>query len=426
MEKTNNNKFWNRRITLLLVLLVLVALVVSISTVSKETAPTIDEYGNITRTYDQLLHYLDEEPKDLLEHRYESHIPSIIQEDIERMMNSEENISINYTDKNLESYIEISKDEDSTTGIEVTIYTAKDYTTCRYVSNHISFYKSKDCINVYGTWLGRYLDGYSINTKTSEFDFISIDTTVDLIGVNREFDTIRPFSKNATLCKNGNEFMLYRYGEQLGETATFPGGEIVDFNYYYILDDQNDLYYLYYCTSTEDAWIHFSLVDKNISQIDANEFNSNNFLRTEGGIKYPYYEKNGKRYVGVTNYNLERFYGQNLGIYNDELAPSNIDFKVTVVEISKPLASRIVFRCNKQSKLYDYDWFIRYYYNANDQELYEEERINGLDAELSTKLSDADIAEFDGKEITIEEIPNVISQLKQVYARYEDEARYYE
>lgn len=388
--------------------------------------PIIQKDGTITRTYDQLLPYLDEQPNDFLESRYESHIPSIIQEDIERMMNSEKDISIKYANNDIEYYIEISKSEDSPTGIEVTILNANEYATYRCVTDHISFYKNKDCINVYGTWLGRDLDGYSVNAKTSEFDFMSLDTTVDLPGVKDEFDIVRSFSKNATLCKSGNEFMLYRYGEKLGETVTFPGGEIVDFTYYYILDDQNDLYYLYYCTSTEDPWIHFSLVDKNISQIDADEFSFNNFLRTEGGLKYPCYEKNGKRYAGITNYNLERSYGQNFGIYNDEVAPTNIDFKVTVVEISKPLASRIVIRCGKQSSSSDYDWFIRYYYNANDQELYEEERINGLDAEISTKLSDADIAEFDGKEVTIEQISDVISQLKQVYARYEDEARYYE
>ena len=108
-RKQNNTAIW---VWLAIALLVAGA---SISKTSQKSRATVQD-GHITRSCEQLLKFLDQDPADITAQPYTEHIPKQIQQDIDAMLNSEEDLDIVYTaqgreviriEKNVEGYSEI-------------------------------------------------------------------------------------------------------------------------------------------------------------------------------------------------------------------------------------------------------------------------------------------------------------------------------
>lgn len=416
MRKDNceTKKTERRNITYLIILLVSIIAIVSIVLIRYYGNKVTISKGHITRTCKQVLRFLDEEP-DFTSNKYKSHIPRQIQKDIETMLNAKEDLDIIYTIEG-EEVIRIEKSDNSQSGIIVNIN--RDYGISDYVKNEISFYKNEDEIIVYGLPYNnsRGLERYGIDIKIGRtgFDYYCMD----LIGTEFEVQGTREYQSNMTLVISENNFMLYRLGEQVGETVEFPGGTIQKIDYHYIMGEDQTIYYLYFCSNLETPWIRLAKVDNDVvieedSYINANEF-----------VKYPIYYKNGKRYAGIANIELEKGYGQNYGGHIDEVSDVNIlDFEVEVIELTEEQTSKVVVQKKYQDRYTSteqYDWYLHYCYEAKGQTVYEEKRISGLDSYLTRIIPEERLNSFDGMEVSPKEVDEVINELKRIYEEYEN------
>ena len=269
------------------------------------------EDGHIIRSYNQIMKFLEDAPADIRSERYESTIPEIVQKDIEMMLQSDGKLDIMYVDSNKTSYIQIKKDDTSETGIKfVLVEKDNSYTEIELITN-VSMYKRGQSIVIYGSeFLCRSLEAYDIINGSIDSLYIG-DRCIDLYGTGLDYDVIETFDSEMTMVRNGNEFMFYRLGEQVGKTEYFPGGEITEFNYSYILDDKQDMYYLYYSCNPENLWIKFVKVDSNVSKVtdELIQMNINEYRH----IAFLIYEKNGSQYVGVSDADTECAYGVGYG-----------------------------------------------------------------------------------------------------------------
>lgn len=364
----------------------------------------------LRRPYSELLRSLDEAPEDISSKNYKSVIPKIVQKDIQKMLASNGELSILYYGK--QSSIQIEEDDE---GMVLTICKKNDYYSHEIkMIDNISMYKSGDSILIYGSknYARRYLDCYEVNEKS--VIRVSLENEyIDLYGAGIEYDEVRALEKEISLVNRGKDFMFYRLGKQVGKTERFPGGEITKYDYHYILDDNNDLYYLYYCAHPSNTWIKFIKVDSNISGI------TEEFMQSlDSRVKYPIYVKNGERYAGISNVDTEGAYGNNYGANYDTLDVSTFDFSITTVELKKDISSIILNRREADSFLHseEYDWYIRYNY-ANET-AYIEERINGLDSFLTTIIPEDEMKKYDGKKIKSDQLTDVIAELKQLYDKF--------
>lgn len=363
----------------------------------------------IKRPYSDLLKCSDEAPEDILSKNYESVIPKIVQKDIQKMLASNGELGILYYGE--QSTIQIEEDDEE---IVFTICTYDYYHHEIKMIDNISMYKSGDSILIYGStnYTHRYLDCFKVNEKSVIRESLE-NKYIDLYGTDIEYDKVRAFGKEMSLVNRGKDFMFYRLGKQVGKTERFPGGEITKYDYHYILDDNNDLYYLYYCAHPSNTWIKFIKVDSDISGITEEFMQS-----SDRGVEYPIYVKNGQRYAGISNVDTEKAYGNNYGANYDTLDVSTFDFSITTVELKKDISSIILNRREADSFLHveEYDWYIRYNY-ANET-AYIEERINGLDSFLTTIIPEDEMKKFDGKEVKSEQLTDVIAELKQLYDKF--------
>ena len=376
-------------------------------------AEITDDY--IKRPYSQLLRFLDEEPENISSEKYEEVIPNIVQKDIQKMLDSNGELSILYYGEDNYTYIKIWEDDEG-------IYFAvgdKEYSNDTYARGlkNVSMYKSGHKIIIFGSQYGRRLYAYEIENGLAGVSRKDLEQEyIDLCGANVDYEEVRYYGRDMILVKNGNDFMFYRFGEQVGKTEHFPGGEIKEINYDYILDNKNDLYYLYYCAHPDNAWIKFIKVDTKVSAI-TEEFIT---VPCDGNsVQYPIYEKNGKRYAGIANANTENAYGQNYGSRYDTLDVNTIDFNITTVELKADVSSITLNRREAPSSSISmeyYDWYIRY--NYADGTAYTEERINGLDSYLTKIIPEEEMQKFEGKEVKAEQLTDVINELKQLYDKF--------
>lgn len=373
----------------------------------------------IKRPYSQLLRVLDEAPADITKQPYEENFPDLVQEDIQRMLDADKDLKILYYGD--ETYIEISE---YVTGINVTISERAGFSPTSVMEN-ISMYKSGDSIFIYGGSSGerRISKSIEVNETSMDYDFLN-NSNMDLYGAtNVEYDNVLCYNEEMSLVRSGNDFMFYKLGKQVGETVSFPGGTIIDFNYHYILDDKKDLYYMYYNANPSNFWIKFIKVDTDVDEVLVEDEESVyammpyfNHYEDEISLVYPIYLKDGKRFTGISNVELEEAFGCNYGKHNyDTSDASAFNYDITVIELSEENVSSVILNL-EDSYVYDDGWYIRYNY-ANGT-VYIKERVNGLDSYLLKNIPKNEINKFDGKELKPEEIDSTIKELKLLYDKY--------
>ena len=364
--------------------------------------------GHITRTCEQLLEFLDEEPENIETKRYEPNIPKQIQQDIDTMLNSDEELDIIYTVEG-QVAIRIEKSKDAQSGIRVKI---SWYNSYYELNNNLSFYRNGNEIVVYGSEYdgNRYLKRYEIDTKSGYED--SKSYCVDLLGTQLEYQYIRCFQKDMSLVVSDNNFMFQCLGKQIGYVLPFPGGIIKEMNYHYITSENQTLYYLYFCSNKEAPWIRLVKVDDNVV------IEEKSYLKTDTYLQYQIYNKDGKRYAGISNFELEKGYGQNYGSNYEVVDVNTLNFNIEIIELTDEQVSKVVVkkRYEQESK---YDWYLLYCYEANGQTVYEEKRINGLDSYLTTIIPEERLSAFEGMEVSPTEAEEVIKELKEIYEEYE-------
>lgn len=394
------------------IIMLLAAVIVGLHEYKNPKAEITDNY--IKRPYSQLLKVLDEAPADITKQPYEETLPDLVREDIQRMLDSDGELEILYYGEKTSIKIFDYGDD-----IEVRLYDDSSYVSTSRLDGNISMYKSGDSILIYGSeYGGRSVDYcYKIDKESKDFE-MQKERHLDLYGTNIKYDEVDDNNVDMSLVRSGNDFMFYRLGKQVGEKVHFPGGDIIESNYHYILDKNKDLYYMYYCAHPDNAWIQFIKVDNNVSEVteDFAIMPYYDEFGREGKIKYPIYVKDNKRYSGISNMELEEAYGNYSGKNYDTLNAGTFDYNITIVELTKENASNIILTMLNDSYLDGRDWFIRYYYA--DEKVYIEERINGLDSYLINVIPKDELKKFDGKEVHFQELSDVIAKLKQLYDKY--------
>ena len=446
-------------------LLIIIACVIGIVYINYRNDPEIKD-GEILRSYESLLKGLEQDPGNIGEVPYEPHIPALVQKDIDMMLYSEEIDCIRYYKEDKSSYISISESEKSPTGISIYISANERYfSDWTDYDDYVSIYKDGNEIVIYGNYFGgRRLqksilnrDGYDEATKFIENDYI------DLYGVNEEFDSIRYYDDYMTLTRKGREFRFYRDGQIIGEPVTFPGGEIKEFSYYFILDENNDLYYMYYCIDPKNPWIKFPKIAEHIDSVIERDFVETRY--NEARINFPIYVKGGKKYVAVVDPEVERQFGQNWGrnraesteeefeitftTFNlsdyvkggkkyfavfdpegegqfgqnweknkEESPEEEFEITFTTINLSDESPSTVTL-VKKQYGTYEDEWVLRYNYNIGESVYYVEERVNGLDMYLTRYIGEGELAPFIDREMKLVEVEGVLEKLKALYKKYE-------
>ncbi len=343
--------------------------------------------GHIQRAYGEILPYLEEAPEDITAQPYESHMPDIVQKDIEIMLNSEENLDIVYYDIEHASRIHIMKNENSPSGIWLEARGIMDFkrmsdeVNVEIIVDEISFYKRKNQIIICGTTVisGRELTILEISLDGNvSYKF---DETLDLYGTDIPYDDIDIYNNEMTLVRKGKSFQFYKSGKRLKQNQgedTFPGGEIQEINYSYILDDRQDLYYMYYSTYKNNPWVWFVKVAEDVSEISDRQITV--LSKTDREIRYPIYKKDGKLYCGLSNPETEEKYGVNYGRRTENCSMEKIDFGIYVLELNKENVKE-----GEVYQEYNSQWYVKWIYDA-PYNVYEKRRINGLDSGIEVHI----------------------------------------
>lgn len=369
--------------------------------------------GHLRRTYDQIMLCLKKDPADISVSVYKSEIPKLIQHDIERLLASDGDFDIIYSNKCGENQIVISKNTDSKNGFNVDVI--KDDYYPYPLTDNISFYEDEGNIVVYGTEGYRCIWRYEIEDKyVSGFSKDLQSEYIDLFGTNLECDMVRTFCRDMTLVIKDKQFMFYQLGRQVGETFEFPGADIINLNYYYILDSNNDMYYMYYCLDSDKPWVKFNKVAENIDEVTEQTIKAAED-EDSYGMEFWVYLKDGVEYVAISDLKTEREYGQNYG--KNEVSEENYEPNFEVITI--PMSELV----NKNTILYldDYGmaWRKRILYPIENGIVYLDERLNGLDMKLTDSIPEEKLAAFDGIEVTPYELKETIQKLKMLYQTYE-------
>ena len=448
-ETNNNNK--NRRLRshdrltrllrtiILFIFLIVAAILMNVLIQSRLEPKAHIEDWQIIRYYDELLNILDEEPEyDIGEtgKKYEANIPKQIEEDIQELINSEDKIEIIYYVDSIErKYIRIFKDIYGNSE-KLILCSPSSYG----IIDNLSLYRNGKNIVIY-----ERTSQYNRNLERYEYDFLTGEeeiwdsywwkyynyNNIDLFGVG-----IRSIHSNRVLENNPNmtlifddmdgkqDFKFYYLGEQVGETIVFPGEEIDYFCDNYILDKNNDLYYLYYSVNSSNPWIKFIKVDKVDYICEENVLIENypEFIGDE--IKLPIYSKDDEKYVAMTNLHIEATYGCDWNTSTYVSPNETLDFTVHKTKLVPKNVKKVTFFtkciCYDDNNIQDYfDWYMRIYYEVNGETIYYEERINGLDSFLSIKIPEEVKQKFLEMEVGIDEVDGIIAELKQIYSEYE-------
>lgn len=390
-------------------------------------------------TNDMLVRYCSDIYKMLSEYpsedtTYVSEIPKFMSEDITYMFASENpDFVIVYYLNNKESYIRIEKSKDTSTGYEVVVHDATleyDFvseTFYEYISMYVDK-SNKDIIMTGTTYLNsRKLETIEIDWKNGSYDTVGNEfkTTsfdyVDLYGTKQEFDDARE-RVNATVIRDGSEFKIYHFGKQIGETITFPG-EINILGYEFVLDTNNDLYYLYMNTDEENPWIKFVKVAENIDKLVA--YDSYRYgikcYNGETTINYPEYIKDGKTYSAIMNPDTELDYGQNWYGIDKGKPEDEVDFEFKTIETDLQKAQTITFGLNYDNMIsYSY-WYEKFEF-ANVMPgciVYKQKRLNGLDTYLTHSIPKETLEPYVSLKVPVEEEETIKDQLKEIYKQYE-------
>lgn len=389
------------------------------------------ENGTLYRSYEEIFNQLDEIPDNFYEIAYKENLPDIVKSDIDLLV-SEMVQEVIYSAENGSSEIHITKDYECENGYCMYVYSNNSYSVVECLNSDISMYKDDDLIIVLGLsyYSGRHLLKYDISADSVYTDFVyDISGDIDLLGVYDEDDNVDNVSfssPNMTLVRIGQDFMLYHLGNQVGETATFPGDEIKEYDYKYILDARNDLYYMYYSTNEESPWIKFIKVADSIESIIPSDIETLNSEVEEGEqvykMTYPIYIKDNERHASIPNdFETEITYINNHGNERNKVI-ENLDFSFTDLNMNAVNQTNISLHLeadNYVSGRYG-DWYVHFNYEAGGKKLYVKERVNGLDVYLLRFIPEEEIARFDGRKMKDAfEVMTVLNELKDLYEMYE-------
>lgn len=412
----------------ILFILILLAIGAFISKNSQKNRSTIKD-GHITRTCEQLLKDLEEEPEDLTAQPYVEHIPKQIQQDIDTMLNAEEELDIVYTAQGRDM-IRIQKNDGDRSNIIVYVKRLnEDYYSDmeEYFVSNLSFYRNGKNIVIYGSEssTNRHLMRTSFHAKTGFWDQSRFfwEYSIDLFGANVEYQMLRPYNSDMTLLMVDDQFMFYRLGEQLSEKVGLPKSNIQEATFYYVLSENNELYYLYYCANPEKPWIRLVKVDENV------QIAEDSFVNAGNGVKYQIYWRDGKRYAAISNLETERAYGQCYGRNEDAIDASELDFTMEIIELSPENVTKVVLQTRDVSSILSttrYDWYLNYSYEANGQIIYETQRIDGLDNYLYGHIPSGVLEKYEGMSIGVDQVEEIVNELKEIYAEYETTDKFYE
>lgn len=372
------------------------------------TEPQVNE-KDIVRNYSDVVLKLNREPKKFTDQTYESAIPEFIQNDMRRVVDSESEISAIYNGTDCK--IVISKDEQASNGVRIIFYD-NDY-PIGYVHQNISFYTDDQSIIVYGSWnRSRELEKY-VMTKDGINKAEISNPYLDLYGTDVHFDDIRTFLQDSTLVRNENTFCFYYLGKQIGFTYRLPSGTVSEMDYGKIMNNNNDMFYMYYSSSVTNPWIVFSKVASKVDYvIDTNEEYFSIPISENQSFRYPIFVKNGKRYCGIPDLDTAIECSQDNGGCENNNSITEFSFDTEVVEISENTTFKI-----ELDQSIDKNWYIVYWYGNDDRMGYMRERIYGLDSGLLSFIPKDRLEQFK-KEISVTTIDSNVQELRELYDEY--------
>lgn len=408
--KTGENKIYNeiRLVVKFCVFVLVIGAVIWIKT----AIPKAEIHdGKIERSYEELLKYLEEVPKDIAARPYEAHMPKIVQKDIQTMLNSEEKVTIHYENVSQSCEIVIKRDDINKEKIQIIVLnyaSGQKSVPVETLVDEISFYKKENHIVIYGKG-----DFFLRELITKDIPLAGNALThydnLDLIGTEyfNNYDNTWEWNKEMTLVRKDNEFKFFKLGVQQGSTIQFPG-KIVEMNerYQYMIDDEKNLWYMAYSAVPTNPWVHFVKVAENISQV------LNDSVVVWAGKKvnsteFPIYSKNGKRYVGITN--SQAFY-----LSNDKPI-EKLDLRIETIELSEENVQYV------EIQYMFYDWWANLVYDDSTKLVYEPKMIfeGFFDADPSNFPSTEEIKRFDRMTISLDKLDETVEELKKMYEKYE-------
>lgn len=374
--------------------------------------PKVTE-GRLVRQISEVVKYLPEAPENFEEHTFEPQIPKIIKEDIQSMKRLEEVEKIVYENKNgtVNLTLEMIDDE--------LVITCKNhdkwFAYVEKIFGDIAIYRVGDKILVYGQYMHneRTLAYFEV-TEDYAFDAIW-HKSIDLLGIDKDGYDYFECGNSVTMIREGKKFSFYRFGEQIGESTIFPGAEIKEIRDGYILDDDDTLYYAYYCASSDNPWVRFVKVAENIDGI------SNYFgvLVSSYFDDYPTwfapYEKEGKQYLAVPDLETFETYGISKSGSHEGIA-YNPKFWYSTVEIS----DENVYMIHIYKAEYRNEWKAQklYYEPTAEYLVYTEERISGIDTYVTGEIPKDMLKKFDNLYVSPADYPQVVEELKALYEQY--------
>jgi hypothetical protein len=375
----------------------------------------------ILRQYTEVLKGLEEEPADISVSPYQCNMPSIVQKDIEKMLEMGENACVIY-ENDMGDKIIIKPSKEAIAGYRITFDVKRDplsLTSMYELEDNISFYRNGDTLVIYGGERNiRRVERYYMNSNELDYELLD-NSLVDLFGTNIETDSSRYFNDYSTLIRIGSEFSFYRLGERI-YTAVFQGGEIKEWNYYYIITTNNDCYNMYYSVGKgEESWIKFYKIIEDVDEVLYEEEIS---VLDENGnsMEFPIFRVGNKKYAQIPHATAERAYGQNYGRNNKNTSDEKPNFVPQLVEVSTMNSSKVQLVCERNWRSEYLEWYVQYYFEAGGREGYIQKRINGLDSEVSRLIPQEKLDMFRGKVILPDEVEEYINQLRLLYDEYTD------
>lgn len=372
--------------------------------------PKVTE-GQLVRQISEVLNYLPEAPENFEAQKFAPQLPKIVKEDIKQMTRSEDIDKVVYENKDGTVNLTLEM-----VGNELVITKqAQDqwYSFAEKIFGDIAIYRENDKILVYGQYIPneRTMAYFEV---TEDYAFDSVwNKSIDLLGVDKDSYETYECGSSVTMIREGRNFSFYRYGEQVGETTTFPGAEILEIREGYILDSSNTLYYAYYCANSDEPWVQFVKVADKVDRIsDVN-------VMVKGYVDdYPRwfcpYEKEGKLYLAVPDMGTLEVYGI-FSSGSHEKGVCNPRFAYETVEISDENAyTMFIYKTE-----YGTAWMTqKLYYNPKGYMVYTEERISGIDTYVSDKIPEDMLKKFDNLYVFPADYQKVVTELKALYEQY--------
>lgn len=235
---------------------------------------------------------------------------------------------------------------------------------------------------------------------------------LDLYGTDVQWDDIRTFLQDSTLVRCKEDFYFYYLGSQIGSSYRFPSGTVKEMDYDKILNDQNDMYYLFYSSSVTNPWIVFSKVANKVDYIIDTSEEYFSIPTEDQSLRYPIFVKDEKKYCGIPDLKTAIECSQDNGGCEDSKDVAEYAFDIQIVEISENTAFRIFLNQN-----IDKNWYIVYWYETDDRVGYMRERIYGLDSGLVSSIPEEKLKQYD-KEISANDIDRYVQELRALYDEY--------